>query len=68
MSKSQNIYIERPLIGSLAFKELPGTASKVLLWFKARRKYRSDKVKGSKQWTHYNKVGSIIRKVPGIMV
>ena len=54
MSKSQNVYIERPLIGSLAFKELPGTASKVLLWFKARRKYRSDKVKGSKQWTNYN--------------
>ena len=54
MSKSQNIYIERPLIGSLAFKELPGTASKVLLWFKARRKYVDHKVKGSKQWTNYN--------------
>ena len=34
--------------------ELSGTASKVLFWFQARRKYVNDKVKGSKQWTNYN--------------
>ena len=52
--KSALVLIQRQLLNSLAFIELPGTASKVLLWFKARRKYVDHKVKGSKQWTNYN--------------
>ena len=52
--KSIKIVFERQLLNSSAFIKLPGTASKVLFWFLARRQYVSDKVKGSMQWTNYN--------------
>ena len=52
--KSIKIVFERQLLNSSAFIKLPGTASKVLFWFLARRQYVSGKVKGSKEWTNYN--------------
>ena len=61
--KSIKIVFERQLLNSSAFIKLPGTASKVLFWFLARRQYVSDKVKGSMQWTNYNN-GEIVFSYP----
>ena len=52
--KSTVVVIERQLLNSLTFIQLPGTAAKVLFWFLTRRQYVSDKGKGSKEWTNYN--------------
>lgn len=52
--KSTVVVFERQLLNSLAFIKLPGTASKVLFWFLARRQFVSLKVKGSKEWTNFN--------------
>ena len=54
MSKSQNIYVERSLISSLAFIELPGTAAKVLLWFLARRQFAKLSKFRRRDWVHKN--------------
>ena len=54
MSKSQNIYVERSLISSLAFIELPGTAAKVLLWFLARRQFAKLSKFRRREWVNKN--------------
>ena len=54
MTKSKLIFIERPLIYSLAFIELPGTAVKVLLWFLARRKFVELRKFKRKEWVNKN--------------
>jgi hypothetical protein len=54
MSKSQHIYIERPLTNSLAFIKLPGSAAKVLLWFLARRQFQQSRKFRRKEWVNKN--------------
>ena len=62
-NRSPFVLIERELLNSSAFIELPKTASKVFLWFIARRQFVSSKVKGSKEWSNYNN-GEIVFSYP----
>ena len=62
-NRSPFVLIERELLNSSAFIELPKTASKVFLWFLARRQFVGYKVKGSKEWSNYNN-GEIVFSYP----
>lgn len=54
MKKSTSIFIERTLISSLAFIELPGTATKVLFWFLARRQFVKLRKFRRQEWVNKN--------------